>query len=89
MNEGEDWRQMLITYLKDLSSTRDRKTHRHALKYTLVDGELYRRTLKGLMLKCLGEEQARVAMGEVHEGLCETHQSTHKMRWTLRRDGVY
>jgi hypothetical protein len=41
------------------------------------------------MLKCLGEEQAQVAMGEVHEGLCGTHQSTHKMRWTLRRAGVY
>jgi hypothetical protein len=49
---------VLITYLKDPSSTRDRKTHRQALKYTLVDGELYRRTLEGLMLKCLGEEQA-------------------------------
>jgi hypothetical protein len=41
------------------------------------------------MLKCLGEEQAQVVMGEVHEGLCGTHQSTHKMRWTLRRAGVY
>jgi hypothetical protein len=30
-----------------------------------------------------------VAMGEVHEGLCGAHQLAYKMRWTLRRVGVY
>src|SRR5664279_1036772 len=24
-------------------------------------------------------------MGEVHDGLCETHQSAQKMKWMLRR----
>jgi hypothetical protein len=28
-------------------------------------------------------------MGEVHEGVCGTHQSTHKMKWTLKRAGCY
>jgi hypothetical protein len=37
----------------------------------------------------MNEEQARVAMGEVHEGLCGTHQSTHKMKWLLKRAGLY
>jgi hypothetical protein len=48
------------------------------IKYTLVGDELYRRTVDGILLKCLDEEQARVAMGEVHEGLCGTHQSAQK-----------
>jgi hypothetical protein len=26
-----------------------------------------------------------VAMGEEHEGMCGTHQSTHKMKWMLWR----
>jgi hypothetical protein len=30
-----------------------------------------------------------VAMGEVHEGLCGTHQSAYKMKWMLRRAGLY
>jgi transposase InsO family protein len=45
--------------------------------------------VEGLLLKCLGDEEAKVAMEEVHEGLCGTHQSAQKMRWTLRRVGVY
>jgi hypothetical protein len=28
-------------------------------------------------------------MGEVHEGIYGTHQSSHKMKWLLRRAGFY
>jgi hypothetical protein len=30
-----------------------------------------------------------VAMGEIHKGMSGTHQSAHKMRWMLRKVGVY
>ena len=40
-----------------------------AFKYVLIDDELYRRTAKDLLLKCLDSDQARVAMGEIHEGI--------------------
>jgi hypothetical protein len=36
-----------------------------------------------------GLDQSRIAMGEVHEGICGTHQSTHKMKWLLHRAGFY
>jgi hypothetical protein len=45
--------------------------------------------MDSLLLRCLSEEEARMAMGEVHGGLCGAHQSVHKMRWMLRRTGVY
>jgi hypothetical protein len=53
------------------------------------DDELYQHTMDGLLLKCLDEEGAQVAMGEVHKGLCRTHQSTRKIEWTLKRSGLY
>jgi hypothetical protein len=55
----------------------------------LHNDELYRRTTEDLLLKCLGSDQARVAMGEVYEGICDTHQSALKMKWLLRRAGFY
>jgi hypothetical protein len=58
-------------------------------KYVLINDELYRRTAKDLLLKCLDSDQAKVAMGEVHEGICGTHQSAPKMKWLLRRAGFY
>lgn len=72
-DELGDWRSPLINYLRDPSQSRDRKVRRQALKYTLLDDELYRRTIDGLLLKCLGPDQSKVAMGEVHEGICGTH----------------
>jgi hypothetical protein len=42
-----------------------------------------------VLLKCLGEEKSRIAMGEFHKGLCRSHQPTHKMKWVLRRAGYF
>ena len=62
---------------------------RLAFKNILVDDELYCRTAEDLLLKCLYLDQARVAIGEVHEDICGTHQSAPKMKWLLRRAGFY
>jgi hypothetical protein len=85
----DDWRNMLIDHINNPNHSRDKKVRHQAMKYTLIDGKLYRRTTKGLLLKCLGKEEAKAAMGEVHYGMCGTHQAAPKMKWTLRRVGVF
>jgi hypothetical protein len=75
-----DWRYNIRECIKSHGSIKDRKVRHQALQYTMVGDELYRRIMDGTLLKCLGEEQAKVAMCEVHEGMCGTHQSAHKMR---------
>ena len=84
-----DWWVPLVNHLWDPSKTRDRKVWRQALKYTMHNDELHRRTIDGLLLKCLDSDQSRLAMGEVHEGICGTHQSAHKMCWLIKRVGFY
>ena len=44
------------------------------------DDDLYCRTVDDVLLKCLDEDQARVAMGEVQEGICGTQQLAPKMK---------
>jgi hypothetical protein len=39
----------------------------------LLDDDLYQRTIDGVLLKCLGEEQAMVAIREVPDGICGAH----------------
>jgi hypothetical protein len=86
---GPDWREAIIRYLSSPSNERDKRVHQQALKYVVMDDELYRRTMDGMLLRCLGEEQSRLAMGELHEGLCGTHQAAPKMKWALRRVGFF
>jgi hypothetical protein len=85
----EDWKTLILRYLCDPSAKVDKSVRQSAFKYVLHNDELYRRTIEGLLLKCLGFDQARVAIGEIHEGICDTHQSAPKTKWLLRRADFY
>jgi hypothetical protein len=88
-DEVGDWRTPLVKYLQDPKSMSDSKVRRWELKFVLDGDELYRRTVDDLLLKCLGPDQVRLAMAEVHEGIFGTHQSALKMKWLLRRACFY
>jgi hypothetical protein len=79
----DDWRTSPISYLENPGHIVDRKVQRQALKYVMLGNTLYCRTIDGLLLKCLGSDQSKIAMEEVHQGICGTHQSAHKMKWLL------
>ena len=64
--------------LEDPGHGAERNIRCLAFKYILIDGELYCQTAEDILLKCLDSDQARIAMGEVHEGICGTHQLAPK-----------
>jgi hypothetical protein len=57
-----DWRLLLLECIRDPGKITDKKVKRQVLKYTSLDDDLYRRTIDDMLLKCLGEEQAKVAV---------------------------
>jgi hypothetical protein len=59
----DDWRTPLVHYLENPGHITDRKVRRQALKYVMLDNTLYRRTIDGLLLKCLGSDKSQIAMG--------------------------
>ena len=50
---------------------------------------MYYKTVDGVLLNCLSQEEARVLMGEVHEWICGAHQSACKMKWLIRWFGYF
>ena len=66
-----------------------RRLRYKALKFVLLDDQLHLRTVDGVLLKCLNQEEGKVLMGEIHEGVCGAHQSAHKMKWMIRRAGYF
>jgi hypothetical protein len=82
-----DWRLPLLKCIRDPGKTMDKKIKRQVLKYTSIDDELYQRTIDSVLLKCLGEKQAKVAVWKVHDGICGAHQSAYEMNWLLWRAG--
>jgi len=79
-NGADDWRKEIIDYLKDPSKKVERRIRFQATKYLLLEDELYYRTIDGVLLKCLGNDEAKSLVGEIHEGVCGAHQSAFKMK---------
>jgi len=86
---ADDWRKEIIDYLKDPSKKVERRVRFQATKYVLLDDELYYRTVDGILLKCLGDDESKSLVGEIHEGVCGAHQSAFKMKWMIRQNGYY
>jgi hypothetical protein len=66
-----------------------RKLRYKAIKFVLLDGHLFYKSLDGVLLQCLGQEEAKKMMSEVHNGLCGGHQSAYRMKWVIRHNGCY
>ncbi|XP_050876224.1 uncharacterized protein LOC127079917 [Lathyrus oleraceus] len=84
-----DWRRPIIEYLENPVRNTDRKIKYMALSYIRLGNELFKKTLEGILLKCLGNTEAYLSVSEVHSGACETHQAGHNMKWMLFRQCVY
>ena len=84
-----DWRVEIADYLKNPSQKVTRKLRYKSAKYVLLDDQLYYKTIDGVLLKCLNQEEAKVLMGEVHEGICRAHQLAYKMKQIIRRTGYF
>ena len=69
-----------MNYLRNPSQKVSRKLRYKSIKYVLLDEQLYYKTIDGVLLRCLSQEDAKVLMGEVHEGVCGAHQSAYKMK---------
>ena len=78
-----DWRVEITDYLKNPSQKVTRKLRYKSTKYVLLDDQLYYKTVDGVLLKCLNQEEAKVLMGEVHEGICGAHQSAYTVKWII------
>ncbi|CAJ2646382.1 unnamed protein product [Trifolium pratense] len=84
-----DWRKPIVEYLENPIGSAPRKIKYRASNYVIIGNELFKKTLEGVLLKCLSENEAYIAISDVHSGACGSHQSGHKMKWLLVRQGMY
>jgi len=50
---------------------------------------LFKKTTEGILLKCINENEAYLAVYGVHSGAYGSHQAGHKMKWLIFRQGLY
>jgi hypothetical protein len=53
----DDWRKEIVDYLDNPSRKVSRKLRYKAIKFVLLDGSLYYKSLDGVLLQCLGKQR--------------------------------
>lgn len=84
-----DWRKPIVDYLENPTTYAKRKVRYRSLSYILMGNKFFKKTHEGVLLKCLSEAEAYLALSNVHSGACGAHQVDHKMKWILFRQGMY
>ena len=68
--QENDLRKPLVDYLRSRTGSAKLKIKYRALSYVLIENELFKKTAEGVLLKCLGESEAYIAVSSVHRGVC-------------------
>ena len=65
------------------------RTKAQAQNYVLLEGEICRKGLDELLLKCLSFPNNMEVMKQFHEGVCGSYQSRVKMSWLIIRHNYF
>jgi ribonuclease HI len=89
----DDWRKEIVDYLKDPSRKVSRKLRYKAIKFVLLDDSLFYKSLDGVLLRCLGPEEAKRMMSDVHDGMWSSpiglpYETDYQASWMFLADDI-
>jgi hypothetical protein len=93
IREIPSWAEPFSNYLVtgDLSQneTEARRFQRRAQAYTIINSELYKRSVSGIFQKCIEPEEGRELLKEIHQGECGHYTSSRALVAKTFRHGFY
>jgi hypothetical protein len=69
--------------------TEARRLQHRAHAYTIINSELYKRSVSGIFQKCVEPEEGRELLKEIHQGECGHHASSRALVAKAFRHGFY
>ena len=72
-----------------MTLSKDRTLKLHAVKYCIMDSELYWKDPLGFLLSCLVEFETENVINEFHKGVCGGHHAWREITYKILRDGYY
>jgi ribonuclease HI len=87
------WISEIRDYLKENILSEDHVSAERivwlAKRYTMVEGDLYRRGANGVLMQCITQEEGRELLAEIHGGECGSHSSSRTLVGKAFRHGFY
>ncbi|KAL0416659.1 UNVERIFIED_CONTAM: hypothetical protein Slati_3497800 [Sesamum latifolium] len=92
-SEEKSWKNEIEEYLLRETEPDDqiaaKRLKFRANRFTLINGELYRRLVEGLLLKCLSPKKAHYVLRKIHEGSCGNHSGNKLLTQRVIRQGYF
>jgi hypothetical protein len=85
----EPFSNYLITGDLPQDEVEARQLQRRARAYTIINSELYKRSVSGIFQKCIEPEEGIVVLREIHQGECGHHTSSKALVAKAFRHGFY
>ena len=75
----------------ELPNAKDKvhKVRIQSTRFSLIDGQLFKRSLDEPYLKCLTTEQGQYVLVELHEGICGNHPGGRTLAHRAHTQGYY
>jgi hypothetical protein len=86
---AEPFSNYLITGDLPQDEVEARRLQRRALAYTIINSELYKRSVSGIFQKCIESEEGIELLREIHQGECGHHASSRALVAKAFRHGFY
>ena len=87
------WMDLIVQYsnMGELPNERDKdhKIQIQSARFSLVNRQLFKRSLDGPYLKCLTTEQGQYVLAELHEGICGNHLGGRTLAHKAHTQGYY
>jgi hypothetical protein len=87
------WTKPFLAYLIRQQLPEDpveaRRIVRRSKAFTVVNGELYKRSISGIFQRCIAIDDGKALLREIHEGTCGHHASSRALVAKAFRAGFY
>jgi len=88
-----DWRYPLLQRLVDGTLPSDqakaRRVARRAKSFLLLDGEMYKRSPSGILMRCITRQEGIKLLEDIHSGACGHHAAPWTLVGNAFRQGFY
>ena len=91
--EGPVWAKPFLRFLIEGTLPQDVAEARHISRrykaFTVINRQLYKRSITQILQKCIDEEDGKALLLEIHEGTCGHHTSSRVLVSKAFRAGFY
>jgi hypothetical protein len=93
VREGPSWVKPIMEFLVNgglpAEEVMARRIQIRAKSYTTINGEMYKRSVTGVLQRCVELEEGREILREIHQGKCGHYASSRALVAKAFRHGFY